>query len=114
MGTAGQRCTTLRRLFVHDSVYDALVPRLVKVYDSVKIGDPRAEGTLVGPLIDKSAFDGMERALDEARAAGGKVHGGGRYTEVHARTATTPGPRSSKCRSRPALLRARPSRRSST
>ena len=78
MGTAGQRCTTLRRLFVHDSVYDALVPRLVKVYDSVKIGDPRAEGTLVGPLIDKSAFDGMERALDEARAAGGKVHGGGR------------------------------------
>ena len=81
MGTAGQRCTTLRRLFVHDSVYDALVPRLVKVYDSVKIGDPRAEGTLVGPLIDKSAFDGMERALDESRAAGGKVHGGGRYTE---------------------------------
>ena len=81
MGTAGQRCTTLRRLFVHESVYDALVPRLVKVYDSVKIGDPRAEGTLVGPLIDKSAFDGMQRALDEARAAGGKVHGGGRYTE---------------------------------
>ena len=49
---------------------------------SVKIGDPRAEGTLVGPLIDKAAFDGMERALDEARAAGGKVHGGGRYTDV--------------------------------
>ena len=81
MGTAGQRCTTLRRLFVHDSVYDKLVPRLIKVYGSVKIGDPRAEGTLVGPLIDKSAFEGMERALDEARAAGGKVHGGGRYTE---------------------------------
>ncbi|MGO4706271.1 aldehyde dehydrogenase family protein [Microvirga sp. 2MCAF38] len=79
MGTAGQRCTTLRRLFVHDSVYDALVPRLVKVYGNVKIGDPRAEGTLVGPLIDKAAFDGMERALDEARAAGGKVHGGGRH-----------------------------------
>lgn len=81
MGTAGQRCTTLRRLFVHDSVYDQLVPRLKKVYSSVKIGDPRAEGVLVGPLIDKSAFDGMERALDEARAAGGKVHGGGRYTD---------------------------------
>jgi aldehyde dehydrogenase (NAD+) len=79
MGTAGQRCTTLRRLFVHDSVYDQLVPRLVKVYGSVKIGDPRADGTLVGPLIDKAAFDGMERALDEARAAGGTVHGGGRY-----------------------------------
>ncbi|WP_210495374.1 L-piperidine-6-carboxylate dehydrogenase [Microvirga antarctica] len=81
MGTAGQRCTTLRRLFVHDSVYDSLVPRLVKVYGSVKIGDPRADGTLVGPLIDKSAFDGMERALDEARAVGGTVHGGGRHTE---------------------------------
>jgi aldehyde dehydrogenase (NAD+) len=47
----------------------------------VKIGDPRAEGVLVGPLIDKAAFDGMERALDEARAAGGTVHGGGRYTD---------------------------------
>jgi aldehyde dehydrogenase (NAD+) len=82
MGTAGQRCTTLRRLFVHESVYDQLVPRLAKVYSSVKIGDPRAEGTLVGPLIDKAAFDGMERALDEARAAGGKVHGGGRYADV--------------------------------
>ncbi|MBF9235235.1 aldehyde dehydrogenase family protein, partial [Microvirga alba] len=81
MGTAGQRCTTLRRLFVHDSVYDTLVPRLKKVYGSVKIGDPRADGTLVGPLIDKAAFDGMERALDEARAAGGIVHGGGRYTD---------------------------------
>ncbi|KAB0268701.1 aldehyde dehydrogenase family protein [Microvirga brassicacearum] len=81
MGTAGQRCTTLRRLFVHESVYDKLVPSLVKVYGSVRIGDPRTEGTLVGPLIDKSAFEGMERALDESRAAGGKVHGGGRYTE---------------------------------
>ncbi len=82
MGTAGQRCTTLRRLFVHDSVYDSLVPRLIKVYGGVKIGDPRADGTLVGPLIDKAAFDGMERALDEARAAGGTVHGGGRYADA--------------------------------
>src|SRR5919107_5162484 len=81
MGTAGQRCTTLRRLFVHGSVYDTLVPRLKKVYGSVMIGDPRADGTLVGPLIDKSAFEGMERALDEARAAGGQVTGGGRYED---------------------------------
>ncbi len=81
MGTAGQRCTTLRRLFVHESVYDRLVPRLRQVYSGVKIGDPRAEGVLVGPLIDKAAFDGMERALDEARAAGGTVHGGGRHTD---------------------------------
>ena len=79
MGTAGQRCTTLRRLFVHDSVYDGLVPKLKRVYDSVRIGDPRVEGTLVGPMIDKAAFEGMERALEEARAAGGSVHGGGRF-----------------------------------
>jgi aldehyde dehydrogenase (NAD+) len=82
IGTAGQRCTTLRRLFVHESVYDALVPKLVQVYGSARIGDPREEGTLVGPLIDRAAFDGMERALAEARAAGGTVHGGGRHGEA--------------------------------
>jgi aldehyde dehydrogenase (NAD+) len=78
MGTAGQRCTTLRRLIVHRSVYDQLVPRLVKVWKSAKIGDPRETGTLIGPLIDEAAFTGMEKALADARAAGGKVHGGGR------------------------------------
>ncbi|CAH1651486.1 Aldehyde dehydrogenase (NAD+) [Hyphomicrobiales bacterium] len=78
MGTAGQRCTTLRRLFVHDSVYDALVPRLAKVYATVSIGDPRTTGTLVGPLIDKAAFDGMDKALAEVKALGATVHGGGR------------------------------------
>ena len=76
MGTAGQRCTTLRRLFVHDDVYATLVPRLKSVYASVKVGDPRQDGVLVGPLIDKGAFDGMERALGEARAVGGLIHGG--------------------------------------
>ncbi len=60
MGTAGQRCTTLRRLFLHRSVADALLPRLVKVWASAKIGDPRAAGTLIGPLIDEQAFQGME------------------------------------------------------
>ncbi len=78
MGTAGQRCTTLRRLIVHESVYDQVVPALRQVYASVRIGDPRAEGTLVGPLIDGGAFEAMERALEEARAAEGLVHGGGR------------------------------------
>jgi len=78
MGTAGQRCTTLRRLFVHESVYDQLVPRLVKAYGSVTIGNPLQTGTLVGPLIDHRAYQGMERALNEAKAAGGKVHGGAR------------------------------------
>jgi aldehyde dehydrogenase (NAD+) len=76
MGTAGQRCTTLRRLIVHASIYDALVPRLKAVFASVRVGDPREDGVLVGPLIDRAAFDGMERALGEARAVGGAVHGG--------------------------------------
>jgi aldehyde dehydrogenase (NAD+) len=76
MGTAGQRCTTLRRLFVHDSVYDAFVPRLKAAYGSVPVGDPREAGTLVGPLIDAGALAAMQRALDDARAAGGKVTGG--------------------------------------
>ncbi len=78
MGTAGQRCTTLRRLFVHDSVYDAFVPRLKAAYASVPVGDPRASGVLVGPLVDKAAFDAMQAALDQARAAGGAVTGGAR------------------------------------
>ena len=78
MGTAGQRCTTLRRLFVHESVYDAFVPRLKAAYPTVPVGDPRAAGVLVGPLIDKAAFDSMQSALDQARAAGGRITGGER------------------------------------
>ncbi|WP_018390996.1 aldehyde dehydrogenase family protein [Ancylobacter sp. FA202] len=78
MGTAGQRCTTLRRLIVHESVYDTLVPQLAKAYGTVSIGDPREAGTLIGPLIDKAAFEAMQHALDAARAAGGRVHGGER------------------------------------
>ena len=78
MGTAGQRCTTLRRLFVHDSVYDGLVPRLRRAYASVSVGDPRVTGTLVGPLIDQRAFDAMQAAIAEARAAGASVTGGER------------------------------------
>jgi len=76
MGTAGQRCTTLRRLFVHDSLYDAFLPRLKAAYGSVPVGDPRQAGTLVGPLIDLPAFEAMQRALADARKAGGRVTGG--------------------------------------
>jgi aldehyde dehydrogenase (NAD+) len=76
MGTAGQRCTTLRRLFVHDSLYDALVGRLRRAFASVSVGDPRLEDTLVGPLIDVGAFKAMARAIVDARAEGGVVHGG--------------------------------------
>jgi aldehyde dehydrogenase (NAD+) len=78
MGTAGQRCTTLRRLIVHESIYDKLIPRLRKVYASVTIGDPREPGTLVGPLIDHRAFEAMQQALTTARSAGAIVHGGER------------------------------------
>jgi len=80
VGTAGQRCTSLRRLIVHDSIGDRLVVRLVDAYGRVKIGNPLESGTLVGPLIDERARDAMEAALAEARAQGGKVHGGGRAT----------------------------------
>jgi aldehyde dehydrogenase (NAD+) len=82
MGTAGQRCTSLRRLFVHDRVHDGMVSRLLRVYASVKVGDPREAETLVGPLIDARAFAGMQAALEEARAAGGKVHGGERVDGI--------------------------------
>jgi aldehyde dehydrogenase (NAD+) len=78
MGTAGQRCTTLRRLFVHDSVYDSLLTRLKGAYGSVRVGDPRDSDTLVGPLIDPAALGAMERALAEARDQGGTVFGGER------------------------------------
>lgn len=78
MGTAGQRCTTLRRLFVHESLYDTFVPRLKQAYASVKVGHPLEEGTLIGPLIDAHAFSLFEKALDEARSVGGQVTGGTR------------------------------------
>ncbi len=77
VGTAGQRCTTLRRLFVHESIYDALLPRLKKAYDGLPIGDPRQTGTLVGPLIDARAADMFTAALSAAVSQGGKIHGGG-------------------------------------
>ena len=87
MGTAGQRCTTLRRLFVHDSVYDQLVPRLKKAYESVSVGNPLETSALVGPLVDKAAFDGMQKALEAAKAEGGSVTGGQRVAEAGKDTA---------------------------
>ncbi|HEX7836025.1 MAG TPA: aldehyde dehydrogenase family protein, partial [Kofleriaceae bacterium] len=81
MGTAGQRCTTLRRLLVHEAIYDRFVERLRRVYASVQVGDPREAGTLVGPLIDQSAYEQMARALHEARGVGARVHGGERIED---------------------------------
>jgi aldehyde dehydrogenase (NAD+) len=79
-GTAGQRCTTLRRLFVHESIYPKLVPSLQKAFASLPVGNPLTEGTLVGPLIDGAGHEAMRAALEQARREGGTVHGGERIT----------------------------------
>jgi aldehyde dehydrogenase (NAD+) len=77
-GTAGQRCTTLRRLIVHDSLYEPFIRRVAGIFAALPVGDPRQEGTLVGPLIDEAAGAAMQCALDVARESGGTVHGGER------------------------------------
>ncbi len=77
VGTAGQRCTSLRRLIVHESIADDLTARLVRAYANLPIGDPWAEGTLVGPLINEGAVGAMMHALDAARGQGGEVLCGG-------------------------------------
>ncbi len=78
VGTAGQRCTSLRRLLAHHSIAADLLGRVERAYAQVRIGDPRQAGTLVGPLIDRAGFDGMQRALGRARHEGGEVMGGTR------------------------------------
>ncbi|MEM7624216.1 MAG: aldehyde dehydrogenase family protein [Planctomycetota bacterium] len=80
VGTAGQRCTSLRRLFCHRSVTDDVVGRLEKIYGQLSIGDPTKPGTLVGPLIDAAAAVAMDAALEQAKEQGGAVFGGGRAT----------------------------------
>jgi aldehyde dehydrogenase (NAD+) len=78
-GTAGQRCTTLRRVIAHDDVVDELVAGLRDVFGRLPIGDPSASGTLVGPLINEQAYQEMVEALEEAQADGGElIVGGGR------------------------------------
>ncbi|MBO9514828.1 MAG: aldehyde dehydrogenase family protein [Variovorax sp.] len=77
VGTAGQRCTSLRRLIVHRSVKEALVARLLAAYENLRIGHPLEEGTLVGPLIDEAAFDALQRAIAEVEAQGGRMLTGG-------------------------------------
>ena len=88
LGTAGQRCTSLRRLFVHESIYEPLVAQLQGVFESVSIGDPRSEGTLIGPLIDQSGFEAMTGSLQQAKREGGIISGGervlaGQYPEAY-------------------------------
>lgn len=77
VGTAGQRCTTTRRLIVHESVYDAVRERLISAYQKLPIGNPLREGTLVGPLIDQQAVVAFRKALSQAEQEGGSVVTGG-------------------------------------
>ncbi|MGI8761216.1 MAG: L-piperidine-6-carboxylate dehydrogenase [Jatrophihabitantaceae bacterium] len=76
-GTAGQRCTSLRRVIAHSSVVDDLVARLKAAYETLPIGSPLADATLVGPLVDRASYDGYQAALDKAQANGGTLVAGG-------------------------------------
>jgi aldehyde dehydrogenase (NAD+) len=82
-GTAGQRCTTLRRVIAHTSVVDTLVARIIAAYQSLPVGDPAADGTLVGPLIHERAYRDMVGALEQAIADDGAVTGGERVDTGH-------------------------------
>jgi aldehyde dehydrogenase (NAD+) len=81
VGTAGQRCTTTRRLFVHESIYDKLVAALVKAYHKVTIGDPLDEKNLMGPLIDEAAVNQYLKTIDDIKSAGGKILFGGKKVD---------------------------------
>ena len=84
VGTAGQRCTSLRRLIVHEDIYDALMPGLKQAYGSVTVGDPLAAGVLIGPLIHRAAYETMQATLAVVAGEGGVVSGGERVmAETH-------------------------------
>ncbi len=81
IGTAGQRCTTCRRLIVHDSVFEEVKERLINAYQSATIGNPLDEGTVVGPLIDREAVKQMQKALNRLKEEGGEIIYGGEILE---------------------------------
>lgn len=84
IGTCGQRCTSLRRLFVHHSLKERVVERLKKIYETVSVGNPLDSKTLCGPLVDKASFDHMQESLGQATQEGGTVFGGERtLTELY-------------------------------
>ncbi|SMO42254.1 L-piperidine-6-carboxylate dehydrogenase [Gracilimonas mengyeensis] len=77
VGTCGQRCTSTRRLIIHESVYDQVKERLMNIYENITIGDPLDEDTLVGPMIDEGAVENMQKALEAIKEQGGEVIYGG-------------------------------------
>jgi aldehyde dehydrogenase (NAD+) len=81
VGTAGQRCTTTRRLLIHESLFDTVKERLIRAYQGIRIGNPLEEGTLMGPLIDREAVAAMQAALSELKDSGGQVILGGEVLE---------------------------------
>lgn len=81
VGTCGQRCTSTRRLIIHEKIYDAFVARLKKAYENLPIGNPLTEGTLVGPMIDKMAVDAFKNALIQVEKEGGRILCGGKILE---------------------------------
>jgi L-aminoadipate-semialdehyde dehydrogenase len=81
VGTAGQRCTSTRRIIVHESVREELVGRLVRAYEDVPIGDPRLPGTLMGPLVNRGAVEEMQEAIEKVKEAGGEILFGGEPLE---------------------------------
>src|SRR4029079_13979591 len=81
IGTAGQRCTTTRRLFVHASRYDDVVAKLLSAYKQIRIGNPLESGVLMGPLIDRGAVEAYRKVLEEVKQAGGKVLYGGQVLD---------------------------------
>jgi aldehyde dehydrogenase (NAD+) len=83
VGTAGQRCTTLRRLFVHRTSYAQVVKQLRAAYEGLPVGNPLSDGTLIGPLIDEGGYERMQAALQAAQGAGGTVHFGARVAADH-------------------------------
>lgn len=84
VGTAGQRCTTLRRLIVHNSIKDDLVEKLAKAYKTINYGDPFDSEVLLGPMISKESVDKMQDVLETCKANGHTVHGGERISETYA------------------------------
>jgi aldehyde dehydrogenase (NAD+) len=77
VGTAGQRCTTTRRLIIHENIYDKFISRLTKAYEQITIGNPLDENILMGPLVDQAAIETMQSALEDLKKQGGKIIYGG-------------------------------------